>query len=414
VTRDSREPVGGWRQLGPGIVVAATGVGAGDLVAAAVCGARYGHELLWTAVVGALLKFALTDGLARWQLASGSTLIEGWATRLGRVTAAAVLLYVVLWTLVVAAALMSACGLAVHAVFPAIPVAAGGVLHALAALALVWSGRYGLFERTMKWFVGIMFVAIVGSVLRAPPAPAALLAGLVPRAPAGSLAYALAVLGGVGGTVTIVSYGYWMRERGWSGRAMSRVVRLDLGVAYVLTGIFGCAVMVLAAEVLHGSGLEVKGREAALVMAEMLGEHGGRTGRAVFLAGFWGAVASSLLGVWQGVPYLVADLWKRLGHGGGEPSRVSTTSHLYRGYLLFMSTVPMLFLVLEPVGLVILYAALGALFMPFLAVTLLVMLNRRSWMRGARNGPVSNLLLVVSLGVFVYLGGSKLLDLIAR
>ena len=57
----------GWLQaLGPGILVAATGVGAGDLVAAAVSGASYGYALLWTAVAGAFLKFALTDGIARF------------------------------------------------------------------------------------------------------------------------------------------------------------------------------------------------------------------------------------------------------------------------------------------------------------------------------------------------------------
>ena len=34
--------------------------------------------------VGALLKFILNEGLARWQLATGTTLLEGWVERLGR------------------------------------------------------------------------------------------------------------------------------------------------------------------------------------------------------------------------------------------------------------------------------------------------------------------------------------------
>lgn len=41
-----------WRHLGPGIVVAATGVGAGDLVATLIAGSRFGYALLWAAVVG--------------------------------------------------------------------------------------------------------------------------------------------------------------------------------------------------------------------------------------------------------------------------------------------------------------------------------------------------------------------------
>ena len=33
----------------------------------------------------------------------------------------------------------------------------------------------------------------------------------------------------------------------------------------------------------------------------------GSAGKWIFLTGFWGAVFSSMLGVWQGVPYLFAD-----------------------------------------------------------------------------------------------------------
>ena len=63
--------------IGPGIAIAATGVGAGDMVAAAAAGAKHGHALVWAAVVGAVLKFVLNEGLARWQLATGTTLLEG-------------------------------------------------------------------------------------------------------------------------------------------------------------------------------------------------------------------------------------------------------------------------------------------------------------------------------------------------
>ena len=68
--------------VGPGIVIAATGVGAGDLITATVAGARYGTVILWAALLGAVLKLALNEGLARWQLATGDTLVEGWVQRL--------------------------------------------------------------------------------------------------------------------------------------------------------------------------------------------------------------------------------------------------------------------------------------------------------------------------------------------
>ena len=67
-------PAPRWRLIGPGLVAAATGVGAGDLVAALVAGSRFGYSLLWAAVVGCLLKIILVEGTGRWTLATGQTL----------------------------------------------------------------------------------------------------------------------------------------------------------------------------------------------------------------------------------------------------------------------------------------------------------------------------------------------------
>ena len=71
--------------IGPGLLVAATGVGAGDLATAAFTGNKLGVTILWVVVLGASLKFVLNEGLARWQLATGQTLIEGAVISLGPV-----------------------------------------------------------------------------------------------------------------------------------------------------------------------------------------------------------------------------------------------------------------------------------------------------------------------------------------
>ncbi|HMB70866.1 MAG TPA: Nramp family divalent metal transporter, partial [bacterium] len=239
------------RLVGPGIAVAATGVGAGDLVAAAKAGATYGLPVLWAAGLGAVLKFVLAEGIARWQLATGTTVLEGWVDRFGPVIRAWFLVYLVLWTLIVAAALMSACGLAIHALVPAVPVPVGGVLHGLAALVFVWFEGYGRFERLMKAAIGVMFVSILGTaVVQAPPLAETVRGMLVPTVPAGSSVLLLGVVGGVGGTLTLLSYNYWMREKGWDGPAWTRGVRVDLATGYVLTGVFGVALTLLAGAVL--------------------------------------------------------------------------------------------------------------------------------------------------------------------
>ena len=104
--------------VGPGILVAATGVGAGDLATATFTGAQLGTAILWAVIVGAALKYLLNEGLTRWQLATGTTILEGAVSHLGVVAQVVFMGYLIIWSYLVAMALMSACGVAVQAILP--------------------------------------------------------------------------------------------------------------------------------------------------------------------------------------------------------------------------------------------------------------------------------------------------------
>jgi len=159
-----------WRNCGPGLVVAATGLGAGDIVAAAVAGAEYGPMLIWAAVVGGVLKFCLNEGVGRWQLVTGTTLIEGWINHLPRFVSIYFFFYLLLWSFMVAAALMAACGLAAYALVPGLSVTSWGILHGLVGLLMVLFGSWSLVERMMKFFIALMFATVLYSAF---PHPAA-------------------------------------------------------------------------------------------------------------------------------------------------------------------------------------------------------------------------------------------------
>ncbi|NBB72540.1 MAG: iron transporter [Bacteroidetes bacterium] len=392
------------------MAVAATGIGAGDVVAAAVSGAQYGAAVLWAALVGALVKFALNEGIARWQLATGTTLLEGWGRHLHRFVLIGFAVYLVLWTVVVAGALIAACGLAAHAIAPQLSVAAWGILHSLAALGLVYVGQYTLFERLMKGFIALMFVTVVTCAVLVRPDWGAFAQGLfVPSVPLGSGPFLLGVIGGVGGSVTLLSYSYWIRERGWTAPEDHVKARFDLGAAYLLTAVFGVAIIITAAGVDVGA---VTGNEMALAIAQQIGRVVGPTGKWIFLVGFWGAVSTSMLGVWQGVPYIFADFMRVLRATDAadiDPAidpdaTIDTTAPYYRGYLLFTALVPMTLLAVDrPVWVIIAYSVAGAFFMPFLAGTLLYLNTRRRWVAALQNGWLMNGLLVAALLLFGYL-----------
>lgn len=398
------------RNIGPGIVIAATGLGAGDLIAASVAGAKYGTTLLWAAVIGAIMKFAMNEGLARWQLATGTTLLEGWVHRLPRFISIYFFIYLLLWTFMVAGALIGATGLAAHALYPGLSVGQWGVVHSLLALLLVLTGRYALLELVMKLFIGLMLVVVMVCAILVLPDSGDILTGILqPSVPKGSILYIFGIIGGVGGSVTLVCYGYWIRERGWTHPADMAQSRVDLAVAYIITGLFGIAIMIIAAGV---NPEVITGKKMALSVANHLETIVGPVGMWCFLIGFWSAVFSSMLGVWQGVPYIFSDFVEQYTRRPNAPSRVNTRSFAYRGYLLYIALPPMLLLHLVegPVWMVILYAVAGAFFMPLLAGLLLYMNNRRGWVQGLRNGALANLVLLVSVLLFGLLMAEKLTE----
>jgi Mn2+/Fe2+ NRAMP family transporter len=395
--------------LGPGIVVAATGVGAGDLATASLAGSHLGTAVLWAALVGALFKLTVNEGLARWQLATGQTFLEGVATRLGPIAVWLFLPYLLLWSFFVGAALMGACGVTVHAMVPVFDDAADGklvfgVASSALGYVLVRAGGYALFEKVMSACIAIMFVTVVVTAALLWPGTGAVLRGLfvptIPDAGGQGIDWTVALIGGVGGTLTVLCYGYWIREKGRTGAADLRLCRIDLGVAYAMTAFFGMAMVII------GATVTVEGRGAGLIvtLASRLEGPLGAFGKWAFLAGAFGAVFSSVLGVWQAVPYLFADLYY-LGLARPRAAGVRVPADLeatrpYRIYLLAIALVPMLGLTVSFQDVQRLYGVIGALFLPALALALLYFNGRKAWVGPLRNRWPSVVGLVATLVFF--------------
>ncbi|GAA2734586.1 Nramp family divalent metal transporter [Pedococcus aerophilus] len=405
-TTDGRRP--GWSLIGPGLVVAATGVGAADLVATLIAGSKYGYALLWTVVVGCIMKVVLVEGAGRYSLATGRTIYQGWSS-LGKWTTWYFGPYIVIWGFVYGAAAMAGTGLPLHSLMPFLPVAVWGILSGLIGLALVWWGRYALFEKVCAALVGIMFVTMVGAAILTLPNLPELAKGLVPMIPDGALVNVLSVAGGVGGTITLAAYGYWIREKGWTTPGHMRVMRIDNSVAYVVTGIFVVSTLIVGAELLYSANIAIKtGDEGLLNLSDVLADRYGVWAGSVFLVGFWAAAMSSLVGVWNGVSMMFADF---VGHVRGLASDhpdVGLGGKWYRAYILWLTFPPMLMMFLgKPVYLILAYGVLGAFFMPFLSITLLWLLNTDRVPKEWRNKLPSNIAMVLCAAAFIALAANE-------
>ncbi|MFD4814780.1 Nramp family divalent metal transporter, partial [Streptomyces sp. NPDC058418] len=415
-----------WTYIGPGIVVAATGVGAGDLVATLIAGSKFGYTLMWAAVIGCVVKISLAEAAGRWHLATGRTLFEGWRS-LGRWTTGYFAVYVLVWGFVYGARAMSARALPIVALVPDGPgLKTWAVITGLIGLVFVWFNQYAVFEKVMTVLIGVMFVVVVYVAIRVAPDLGAAFAGLAPVLPDGSLLYTLGLIGGVGGTITMAAYGYWVNAKGWTNSGWMKVMRLDNRVAYITTGLFVVAMLIIGAELLHSSHVALTTGDRGLIdLGTILEDRFGPATAKLFLVGFFATSFSSLIGVWHGVSLMFADFVEQIrkervglavGEGTGAAKEVAAgereRSVPFRAYLLWLTFPPISLLFLDqPFGLVVVYGVLGAFFMPFLALTLVWLLNSSRTPAEWRNGILSNVMLTAAGLLFVVLCVQQVRDI---
>jgi Mn2+/Fe2+ NRAMP family transporter len=336
------------------------------------------------------------------------TLLEGWADNLGAFVQWLFFGYFIIWSYIVAGALINACGVAGVGLLPLgdphTSKIVWGIVHSAVGLAIVRAGGFRAFEAVMSVLAGLMIVTVLLTVILISPDWAGVLRGLaIPTIPRQGAGWLVALMGGVGGTVTLLCYSYWIREKGRSGRQGAKACRFDLTVAYALTAFFGVAMVIIGSRVkVSGSGDTV-----ALTLADQLAGALGPVGKYAFLLGFWGAVFTSLLGVWQGVPYMFADFLqlRRRGKRSNVQSADLRATPAYRFYLLALAVLPISLLWLKVQLVQYVYGIVGAFFMPFVALTLLLLNNRlRLVGREFKNSWIINLVLVLTLAFFSFIG----------
>ena len=409
----------------PGLLVAATGVGAGDLATASIAGSLLGVSVLWAVIAGGAMKYFLTEGIGRWQLASQLSLLGGVKKYFGRAVGLCFLPYLLLWSFFVGAALISACGVTLNALLPLFTAPSTGkivlgMFCSIGGLLMLKMGGFTLFEKVMGTCITAMFVTVVATAIVLWPSTTEVLSGaFIPRFEAihwQHFNWIVALIGGVGGTVTMLCYGYWIREKGRTGTESIAICRIDLIVGYSATVLFGIAMVIIA------SHIEISGTGADLLvkLAQQLEDTLGVWGRWIFLIGAFGAVFSSLLGVWQAVPLIFCETWQLFIKSAVTQNNVEATnsnavkrlsqSQEYFYFQIALAVIPLLGLWVSFKNAQQFYALTGALFIPLMALALLI-LNNCKIKKAFSNGWISNIALCITLLFFAYLAAAKFMKL---
>ena len=339
------------RKIGPGVILAGTIVGSGELIATTVLGAENSYALLWLILISCVSKIFVQHELGRYTIGTGETSLEAF----NRVPGLRFGVSWVVWVWFLGqifvqfgiGGMLGAIAEVLDKLVPGFPLWMWVLVVNALTVVLLAVGGYGLVEKfSMALVVSftVMTAASAWLLLERPEyfSWAKVLDGLSFHMPAGGFMTAVAVFGITGvGASELSSYSYWCIEKGyarftgprqetsaWRGRALGwiRVMGVDVVNAMFIYTFTTVAFYLLGAGVLHGMGVMPEGGEMVETLSNMYTETLGPGSRPLFLIGaaavfystvFAGVASRSrmtadmlvLLGV-----YDRADYRKRLGY----------------------------------------------------------------------------------------------------
>lgn len=310
--------------LGPGIMVSATAIGLSHIVLAPIAGARFGFALIWIVIVAHVLKYPCFEFGPRYTLATGNSLISGYAkvpgpkrwalwlfffiSLIGGCTAASALLSI-------NAAVASA---ATGGMF-SLPVFIGIIGTAIVALLAL--GGYRALAFGSKIALAILMTVAILAFFVAPPPLSAVPQMFTVSLPEGSLILASSLVGLMPTAVHIsVWHSIWALEHKpeWekiskgNSSLMLRLGMRDLRVGYTASAIVAVVFTCLGATVLLPRGLTPEGIDVIVTVSRIYTELLSDWMYPVFMATAFIAVFSSAYAVLDAFPRSMARMFKVL------------------------------------------------------------------------------------------------------
>ena len=290
-----------------------------------------------------------------------------------------------------------------------------GALAAVAAFLVCDRGGYRALESSFKLLIAAMAAALLAAVVLSRPEPAAVVGGLLaPSFPADRGLYAtsfilIALVGTEAGSLTNITYSYFLRQKGWCSPEYKSSQRKDLLLTVVSMFAISAATQIAAAGTLLPAG--VSPRDAADLVA-MFTRALGAPGLAIFSFGLCAAAFSTLAGATTGYALVASDAVRMLR---GTPAGAAARNCPQRPWIAFwcFAPLPLMALADRPVWLVLAVSSVMAACIPVLALFLLLLTSDRRRMGALVNGRGVQAAFAVLIAASVILLISNMLQVVS-
>jgi Mn2+/Fe2+ NRAMP family transporter len=300
------------RSIGPGLVMALTWLGAGDLVDAAVAGGNYGYALMWAMALALFMRFAFVTIIAKYQLCNqhGESVMGG-LKRVHPYFPILIGAIGIFFGHFYGSFLIKGLGESTNRLLGVGPAWSWSIFWCVIASGLVLRGLMGPIEKVFYVFLAFLSVSLIGVAAWGGPAPLEIAKGIlffdVPEkmGPFGPVLVITSLIGAVGGSIANLLYPYFIQQKGWKGPAYRRVQMYDLAFGTIVITLLNLSVWTIGAEILNPRGISVESLDD---LANLLTITIGKLGGPIFYLGVYAALYSSVIGNAMGYGLMLSDI----------------------------------------------------------------------------------------------------------
>ena len=401
------------RVLGPGLVVSAVVIGPGSVTTASSMGANYAYQGLWLVLFACIASYFFQETAVRIVVHQKETVLSGMKHQLAPWVAKLICVLAFVMTMMAQAGNFVGAGMAMNYFVPALSVNAWACILIVLGLVMVFLKKDGLLDGFTKTLVFIMAVTFIITAVATHPSMSRIVGeGFSFRIPGGQIMLALGL---VGTTIvpdtplalsTLNQDKYWSPEGnlyGYSVNQKEKFARVDLIVSLIVTFLITSSIIICSATVLNPQGIKIT---AAADMAIQLTPILGRFAGILFSLGLWSAAFSSGSYRIQLMPKYFLDAFSLEG---------KTATTVYNVVALLAGVVPFLMLMIysgNPVQLVIAGQVSVGLLVPFVAIALFILMNKKSYMGEHANNLGQNIAFLVVIAVTLGMAARTFINLI--
>jgi Mn2+/Fe2+ NRAMP family transporter len=426
------------KRIGPGIILAASIVGSGELIATTTLGAKVGYTAMWIIILSCLIKPVVQAELGRYVIASGETGLAGF----NRVPGPRAKVNWIVWawaamtlmTMMQIGAMFGGVSQVMNLLIPSVPVNAWVLIFLAITLALLLGGGYERIERLAMVKVGLFTMLTFLAALLLIRMPQyfsweAFWDGFKFKMPGAGFADAVAVFGITGvGASELFMYPYWCVEKGyarfagrrdgsaeWQHRARGwvRVMHTDIVASMIIYTVATIAFYLLGAGVLNGMGLVPKEKDMISTLSNIYTQTLGAWSRWLFYLGAIVTLYGTIFAATAANSRVFADMLRLMGVFGAEDSAARAR---YRNlFIVLLTVIPILliFIFTDPVHMVRIGGITQAMMLPVIGIGA-VYLRHRQLPKDIQPSQWVTVGLWVATALIVWLMGYSVIEAIRK